>query len=85
MDPDKFLSEENPTFFTGWRPLLGWISVFGLSIQFILIPIVGTIASLSGHEAPLPTLDIASLVTLTTSVLGLGGLRTIEKINGVAS
>lgn len=72
-------------FFTNWRPIIGWISAIALALQFIVIPLVGIVFAILGREVNPPSLDITSLITLVTGVLGLGGLRTIEKIKGVNS
>lgn len=74
-----------PTFFSGWRPLVGWISVVSLTIQFILIPIVETIYAMVGHPIDIHGIEMTPLVTLVTTTLGIGGLRTVEKIKKVAS
>lgn len=69
-----------PSFFAGWRPLLGWIVATGFFIQFIGMPITAAVMACLGHPITLPSLDTGPLVSLTTGVLGLSGLRTIEKI-----
>jgi hypothetical protein len=33
---------------------------------------------------PLPELDMAALLTVLGGLLGLGGLRTVEKMNGIS-
>lgn len=71
-------------FIGGWRPAVGWVCVLGLAYQFIAFPILTwTGANLAGWTAP-PDLDIGSLLTLLTGMLGLGTLRTAEKMKGVA-
>lgn len=75
----------NPSkFVSGWRPFVGWVCTGALAIQFILAPIGMWIASLAGHATTFPSLDMGTLLTLLGGMLGLGGLRTIEKVNGVA-
>ena len=70
----------NPNLFvSGWRPAIGWIGAAGLAYQYIVRPIA---VGAGAHD--LPTLD-ASLMELVWAMLGLGGLRTFEKIKGVAS
>jgi|APCry1669192062_1035393.scaffolds.fasta_scaffold00010_22 hypothetical protein len=72
-------------FVSGWRPAIGWICAFALAYQYLLRPLSGTIASLFGVVLPpLPGLD-DNLWQLLTGMLGIGGLRTIEKVQGVAS
>jgi hypothetical protein len=66
-------------FVSGWRPAIGWVGAAGLSYQFILRPIL-----VGMGWASLPTLD-GSLMELVFAMLGFGGLRTYEKVKGVAS
>lgn len=70
----------NPSVFvSGWRPFIGWICGVGLSYQFLIYPI------LVAFEPKIVQLDMGTLITLLGGLLGLGTLRTVEKINGVAS
>lgn len=74
----------NPNIFvSGWRPALGWTCAFAFAFIYILGPIVAWIAMLSGSSIPLPKFDADALISLTLGMLGLGGLRTFEKIRGV--
>jgi hypothetical protein len=69
----------------GWRPATGWACVFGLVYQFLLQPLVPWIAAVSGLTVPpLPAIDNETLMVLLTGMLGLGGLRTFERIKGKA-
>lgn len=69
----------------GWRPAVGWACVAGLVYQFLLQPILPWFVALFGAEvAPLPAIDNETLLVLLTGMLGLGGLRTLEKVRGRA-
>ena len=65
----------------GWRPFVGWVCGFGLALQFIIAPIFSWVASLAGYNQSFPELDISTLLTLLFGMLGLGYMRTTEKIN----
>lgn len=70
----------NPNVFvSGWRPAIGWIGAAGLAYHFVLNPILVGL----GWTA-LPKLD-GMLFELIFALLGMGGLRTYEKLKGVAS
>ncbi len=69
----------------GWRPATGWACVFGLIYQFLVQPLLPWIVALFGVTVPpLPPIDNETLMVLLTGMLGLGGLRTFERIRGKA-
>lgn len=64
----------------GWRPTIGYICALGLAYQYLIRPLLIGI----GGYSQLPALD-GTLIELVFGILGLAGLRTIEKIRGVSS
>lgn len=69
----------NPNVFvSGWRPFIGWICGVGLAYQFLIYPI------LIAFVPKVQQLDMGTLITLLGGLLGLGTMRTVEKLNGVA-
>lgn len=69
----------------GWRPAVGWSCVAGLVYQFLLQPILPWVATVCGFAVPpLPSIDNETLMVLLTGMLGLGGMRTFERIKGKA-
>lgn len=63
-------------FVSGWRPFVGWNCGFGLSYQFLVYPV------LVAYNKDIVSLDINTLITLLGGLLGLGSLRTLEKLRG---
>jgi len=79
-------------FVSGWRPAVGWVCVSGLFYTFLLKPllpwVIGVGASATGMVSivpPLPEVPMGDLIILLGGMLGLGAMRTAEKINGVSS
>lgn len=70
-------------FVAGWRPWIGWVCGTGLAVQFLVGPLFTWIAALFGKNVVFPELDLSTLLTLLAGMLGLSGMRTAEKINGV--
>lgn len=70
----------NPNLFiAGWRPAVGWVCVFGLAIT-VFAPILSWIAALCKHPVTVPPIPMDALMTLLIGMLGLGGMRTVEKL-----
>ncbi len=71
-------------FVAGWRPFIGWICGAAFAYKFVLAPAVAFGLTAAGHPIELPVLDFTEMSTVLLGMLGIGGLRTIEKIKGVA-
>lgn len=70
-------------FVAGWRPFVGWVCGFGLAYHFIIQPLLSFVLVVLGVDiGKLPEFDMASLQTILLGMMGLGGLRTFEKIKG---
>lgn len=71
----------NPSVFvSGWRPAIGWVCALAMGYQYLLRPFMAAFYPV----LVFPGLD-DNLWQLLTGMLGLGGLRTFEKLNGVAA
>ena len=71
-------------FVAGARPAIMWICALGLLTQFFIMPIAEWATAIWMPEITLPKLATGELMTLTLSLLGLGGMRSFEKSKGVA-
>lgn len=70
-----------PDLFTrGWRPFVGWVCGVGLAVQFLVGPLLTWAADLFGRKVAFPQLDMETLLTLLLGMLGLGVMRTVEKV-----
>ena len=70
-------------FVAGWRPMVGWICGIGLGINYLVIPIANGVLVVTGKTTVITTIDMAGLMPVLMGMLGLGTLRTVEKINKV--
>ena len=71
-------------FVAGWRPFVGWTCGVALAYHFIVSPIVETILIAAGVAVDLPSFEFSQLSSILMGMLGLGGLRTYEKMKGVS-
>ena len=82
---NKVEAQHRSLFVAGWRPFIGWVCGTGLAWQFMVRDFLAWCFVLASIEAPPPPmLDTGPLVTLVGSLLGLGALRTVEKLQGRA-
>jgi hypothetical protein len=84
-DVDKQEAASSSVFVAGWRPMIGWVCGAALASQYIGRPLLQWAFTIA-HQ-PLPTLPGIddNLWQLMFGMLGLGSLRTFEKIKGVAT
>ena len=64
-------------FVAGWRPFIGWVCGEALAYNFVIRDLFIWITKTT--DAP-PALQMEHLMTVLLGMLGLGGLRTFEKI-----
>ena len=74
---NKVEAQHRSPFVAGWRPFIGWVCGAGLGMSFIVNPFIQWITGRPGPEMPLD-----AMMTLVTALLGLGAMRTFEKMNG---
>ena len=84
IEVDKVEAASPNMFVAGWRPFVGWVCASGLAMQFLIGPLFTWISALVGHATTFPGLDTGTLTTLLIGMLGLGGMRTVEKLQGAA-
>lgn len=70
-------------FVAGWRPFFGWAGGAGFVYATILQPLLAWVASIKGWPVP-PALNLDLLWVVVTGLLGIGGLRSVEKIKGAS-
>ena len=72
-------------FVAGWRPFIGWVCGAALAYNFIVRELLIWAMAMSGKNIlPPPALQLEVLTTILYALLGLGGLRTFEKLRGRA-
>ena len=72
-------------FVSGWRPAIGWICGAACAWNWIGLKVALFVAAYLGHELKLAPADVSEMMPVLLGMLGLGGLRTMEKVQGVAA
>lgn len=79
---DEEEAKSSSLFVSGWRPAIGWICGIAFGVAYVLEPLVAWGAALDHAHVVLPALDLSTMMPVLLGMLGLGGLRTAEKIKG---
>lgn len=87
LDVNRTEASHASIFVAGWRPAIGWICGFSLAWSlilrdFLLIALATYVPEFDVSVLPDP--DMGTVLMLLGGMLGLGTLRTVEKIKGVA-
>lgn len=71
-------------FSSGWRPATGWICAFALGYVAIIEPVARFVATMYGYKGGYPVIDTTLTMQVLLGMLGLGALRTAEKLKAAA-
>ena len=70
-------------FTAGWRPCIGWVCGAGLAYAALIEPFARFIAKVGfGYTGEFPVIDTNLTMQILMGMLGLGAMRSIEKIKG---
>ena len=85
IEINKEEAKHASVFVAGWRPFIGWVSGASLAYTFVLSPFIEFFARLLGYTGVMPLPDTSSLMTLITAMLGVGAMRSFDKLKGTAA
>lgn len=84
LDINKIEAASGSIFIAGWRPFIGWVCGSAFAYVLILQPFLMFVCAVFGKVIPpLPNIDTNLLGWALGGILGVGGMRTVEKIKGV--
>jgi len=84
-DINKIEAGSTNIFVSGWRPFVGWVCGAGLAYVAVLEPMLRFIATMLGYTGLFPEIDTTLTMQVLIGLLGMGGLRSLDKYNGVAA
>lgn len=73
-------AQSEDKFARRWRPFIGWVCGIAFAYHFVLQPLMAFILVNSGQDVKLPDFDMDVLNTVLWGMLGLGGMRTVERL-----
>jgi hypothetical protein len=77
LEVNKVEAAHHSIFVSGWRPCIGWVCALGLLYNTILSNILSI-------WVEVPEIDTTLLVPVMMGMLGLGAMRSYEKVQGVS-
>jgi hypothetical protein len=86
IEVNKVEAASASLFVAGWRPFIGWVCGFAFAYALIVQPFLAFILAAYGHPVKeLPVIDSELLGWAMGGMLGLGTMRTVEKVKGVTT
>lgn len=85
LDINKAEAANPSLFVSGWRPAIGWVCGAACAWNWVGLPVMKAVLLAVGYQLALAPADIGEMMPVLLGMLGLGGLRTIEKLNGAAA
>ena len=85
IDINKIEAASPSVFVSGARPFIMWVCGIGCAWNWIGLPVACFIFAALGQPINILPADLSEMMPLLLGMLGLGSLRTVEKLKGVAS
>ena len=84
LEINKVEASSTSLFVSGWRPAVAWVCVLGMASNFVLIPMANFALAILESDITVPLIDTSTMMPVLMGMLGLGAMRTVEKINKVS-
>lgn len=82
LEVNKVEAASSSFFIAGWRPFIGWTCAVACAWNWIGLSIVKTICTLLQYNVTLMPASLEEMFPVLLGLLGLGTLRTVEKVKG---
>lgn len=84
LEVNKAEAGSGHMFVAGWRPFIGWVCAAGCAWNWLGLPVGMFVAAALDRPLNIAPLDLSEMLPLLLGMLGMGGLRTFEKVQGVS-
>jgi hypothetical protein len=85
LEINKAEAASPSVFVSGWRPFIGWVCGIACAWNWVGISVAKVIAAFFQYPIVLTPADLSEMLPVLMGMLGLGVLRTAEKMKGVAA
>lgn len=88
LEVNKAEAGSTSVFVAGWRPFIGWVGGAAIAFQFLIKPMVITFGGFLSETFVTAVLNSPSLDQnmweLITAMLGIGAMRSFDKLKGTS-
>ncbi len=84
-DVNKVEASSTSLFVSGWRPGVGWVCTAGVAWSFVVKPLLDWVLAIVAPGVHTPVIASGDLLNLLLGLLGMGALRSYDKMKGTAS
>ena len=81
MEVNKVEASHPSLLVAGWRPAVGWVGALSLFYKYIVYELLLWVSVMFSFTAP-PSTVATALMPLLLGMLGIGGMRSYDKMKG---
>lgn len=82
LEINKVEAANENLFVSGARPFIMWVCGFAFAWMYVVQPMITYLVVVTGNPMPiLPVFNTTELMTVLFGLLGLGGMRSFDKLN----
>ena len=83
LEVNKTEAAHKNLFVAGWRPAVGWTCCLSMASNFLVIPMANFALALADSTVSIPLIELSTMMPVLMGMLGLGGMRSYEKVKKV--
>ena len=83
LEINKIEAASRSVWVSGWRPFIGWSCGFAMLYAYVAQPILTFGLAQAGYLIDLPRVELGEMMPVLLGMLGLGGMRSFEKLKGL--
>lgn len=84
LEVNKQEAAHSNLFVAGWRPFIGWVCGAGVTWAFVVKPVADWFLAIFAPNISTPVIQTGELMSLLLGMLGMGAIRSFEKVKGVS-